>query len=190
MKKIIALLLALALMVSVAPAVFASTTTLTTTVPEATYTLTIPADTTIEYNALDTSIGYVSVEESSGFAVGKNLKVTIEYGPFVHIENPESTIPYKLWGDSTTDLSDTADETNHTGYYDNPLSSGASIIFKGMNSGSVKRLADSHVSDPNTSSDYIGDLGIIISSGDWGKAIGGEYTSTITFTAEVVQETD
>lgn len=66
MKKAIALLLAVMLVVSMAPAAFASTTTLTTTVPGAAYEFSIPADTTIEYNALDTSIGYLEVTESAG----------------------------------------------------------------------------------------------------------------------------
>lgn len=186
MKKTIALLLAVMLVVSIAPAAFASTTTLTINVPDATYTFDIPADTTIEYNALDTSIGYVHVTESAGFAVGKNLQITIEYGPFVNTTSPEATIPYRLWGNDTTNLNDTTRVTNHySSSYDKKLESGASIVFKGTNAGTVQRLANN---DAHSDSDYIGDLGIIISSRDWGKAIGGEYTSAITFTAKVVQE--
>lgn len=105
MKKALALLLAVMLVVSIAPAAFASTTTLTTTVPGATYEFSIPADTTIEYNALDTSIGYLEVTESAGFAVGKNLQITIEYGPFTNADG-SSTIPYYIYADDTSKLED------------------------------------------------------------------------------------
>ena len=179
MKKAIALLLAVMLVVSMAPAAFASTTTLTTNVPDATYTFEIPANTPIDYNALDTSIGYVHVTESAGFAVGKNLQITIEYGPFVNTANSESTIPYVLYADDTDILTDNKRVTYHGSKL---LKSGYSIIFEGTNEGTVRRLAD------NANGKFIGDLGVCINSSDWGKALGGDYTSTITFTAKVVQE--
>ena len=186
MKKAIALLLAVMLVVSMAPAAFASTTTLTTNVPDATYTFEIPANTPIDYNALDTSIGYVHVTESAGFAVGKNLQITIEYGPFVNTANSESTIPYRLYADNTDILTDNKRVTDHDGgSWSRLLKSGDSIIIKGTNEGTVRRWAD----NANTSAgNYIGDLGVLINSSDWGKALGGDYTSTITFTAKVVQE--
>ena len=164
MKKIIALLLVLALMVSVAPAVFASTTTLTTTVPAATYTLSIPADTTIEYNATCTSIGYVHVTESSGFAVGKNLKVTMEYGPFVNTSNPESTIPYTICAEDTNKIDDTATYSTH----DYARVSGSSLVFRGLNNGQVERLAH------QSTTYYYGDLAVHIEKAAWGKALGGD----------------
>lgn len=182
MKKALALLLAVMLVVSIAPAAFASTTTLTTTVPGATYEFSIPADTTIEYNALDTSIGYLEVTESAGFAVGKNLQITIEYGPFTNADG-SSTIPYYIYADDTSKLDDTATVTSHT---HKQLGSKSVLTFYGMNSGSVKRLATCPTS--NSTSDYLGDLGVVITQEAWGKALAGEHTSTITFTAEVVQD--
>ena len=187
MKKAIAILLVVMLVVSMAPAAFASTTTLTTNVPDATYKFSIPADTKIEYNALDTGIGYVEVTESAGFATGKNLEISIEYGPFINDANPEATIPYTICADYASSTSESAPATSHSNHY---LTSGNSITFKGMNNGKVARLA--FISSSYTGSsmiyNYCGDLGVRIDSESWGKALGGDYTSTITFTAKVVQE--
>ena len=182
MKKTIALLLAVMLVVSMAPAAFASTTTLTTTVPGATYEFSIPADTTIEYNATCTSIGYVHVTESSGFAVGKNLEITMEYGPFINISNPESTISYKICADDTAKIDDTATYSTHN----YTRLSGSSFVFRGLNNGQVERLAYQTYS--NSTTYYYGDLAVHIEKEAWGKTLGGDYTSTITFTAAVVQD--
>lgn len=183
MKKTIALLLAVMLVVSMAPAAFASTTTLTTTVPGATYEFSIPADTTIEYNALDTSIGYLEVTQSSGFAVGKNLQITMEYGPFTNADGT-STIPYVIKPDVTT----IEDTETHDSHYGDTKPSGTEFIFKGMNDGQVKRLASVPNPAANATATFYGDLGVIITQSAWGKALAGEHTSIITFTAAVVQD--
>ena len=183
MKKTIALLLAVMLVVSMAPAAFASsTTTLTTTVPGATYEFSIPADTEIPYNSLDTRLGYVHVTKSSGFAYGKNLEITIEYAPLSNADG-SSTIPYKIGYVTTSDVNETAEKEAHgIGY----KSTGSSFTFKGQNDGTVKRLA---TYDSNSATAlYYGELGVLIDSSAWGKALAGEHTSIITFTAAVVQD--
>ena len=73
MKKLSALILALVLLVSVIPAAYAgnatpNTTTLTSTVPSATYVLNIPADQTVTFGAKSTYIGNVTVRDSKKFA--------------------------------------------------------------------------------------------------------------------------
>lgn len=183
MKKIIALLLALALMVSVAPAVFASTTTLTTTVPTATYTLNIPADQQIPFGTTKFDIGNVTVTESSGFAVGKDLNVTVTYDAF-KCADTTTEIPYtlKLYAQSSS----TTDGTE-------AIPSGSIIVFNGQSSGKVNEFAKINVYNSSGGSYGLSDvdnLFLSANSADWGKALAGEYTSTITFTAEVVQETD
>ena len=81
MKKFIAIVLAVLTVLSFSTVAFAegNTTTLTTTVPDATYTLNIPADQQITFGATSTDIGTVTVTNSSGFAAGKDLHVTITY---------------------------------------------------------------------------------------------------------------
>lgn len=176
MKKAIAILLALMLVVSMAPAAFASTTTLTINVPNANYEFSIPADTTIEFNALDTSIGCVQVTQSSGFAEGKNLQINVAYDDFTS-ESVSSTIPYTLKYARVKSENATEAQTTH----DHKVSK---LTFVGQNDGTVSTLAS--YTDANDFTYYIGDLGVVITPSAWGRALGGEYTSTITFTAEVV----
>lgn len=185
MKKFIAIALAVLTVLSFSTVAFAAdTTTLTTTVPDATYTLNIPADQEIAFGKTSTDIGSITVTESSGFASGKDLKVTLTYDDF-KCEGVSTTIPFNVClQDSTYD-------------YSGPLSyeqeinvlSGGSIVFKGNSTGSVNQKVSLSYSAPNGNyTIYMDDTLVEIDSTDWGKALGGEYTSTITFTAEVVSE--
>ena len=82
MKKLTTLVLALALAASLAvPAFAANTTTLTTTVPAATYTLNIPADQEIPFGATETNIGSISVTDGPCFHIGNRCyKDSLRYG--------------------------------------------------------------------------------------------------------------
>ena len=179
-RKVISLLLALVATVMVALPVYAeNTTTLTTTVPEAAYTLKIPADQTIEFGATLTEIGNVTVTNSSGFAVGKNLEVTVTYSEFT--ANSVSTkIPFVLKPYYRTTLS-ASSRVYITGF-----GSGSKLTFKGLTSTQVSGQADTS-SLQNAFTDIEG-IALSISSKNWGKALAGTYTATITFTAEVVVE--
>lgn len=170
MKKLIAILLTSILFLSVSVNVFADgTTTLTTTVPAATYTLNIPADQEIAFGASQSRIGYITVTDSNGFAKGKDIQVTITYEPFSS-DTVTTTIPYSL----------SISENNS--YL--TLQSGESIYFKGLDTGKV---SEKPVASQNGNGSYeLGGLDVIISSTSWGKALAGEYSSTITFTSEVV----
>ena len=172
MKKFFAILLAVAMFASMATVVSAAenTTTLTTTVPGASYTLNIPADQEIEYGATMTDIGAITVTEASGFALGKNLKVTLSWEDFKS-DSVSSTIPFYI-----------------NAYYSDKdhyvLQSGDHIFFEGQTNGSVSNLwvwtADRSYAIKN--------FGVAITSVDWGRALAGDYTATITYTAEVVGE--
>ena len=97
MKKIFAILLAVTMLASMATVVSAAeSTTLTTTVPTATYTLNIPANQEIAFGATSTKIGTVTVTESNGFAAGKDLVVTVSYDA-IECENTTTTIPFNLY---------------------------------------------------------------------------------------------
>lgn len=173
MKKSLSLLLACALLALAMPCALADgTTTLTTTVPaSATYTLNIPADQAIAYGATDTDIGALTVSNASGFANGKDLEVTITYGDFTS-EDVDTTIPMGLYGDY---ISGSSPDTLY-------IYSGDSLWFPGDSSGKVSSM-------PKTKNDYrynITNLSVRIGSSAWGKALGGDYTNTITFSAKVV----
>ena len=171
MRKVLSLALAFMLVVAAAPAAFAAnTTTLTTTVPPATYTLNIPADQTIDFGATSTDIGNVTVTDSAGFATGKNLAVTVAYTSFKS-ETVETTIPCSLYVTGTS-------SSNRA-----KITSGSSIVFNGTSNGNVKSsatwISGSTVFD-------ISGIKLEVSSFDWSRALAGNYTTTITFSAEVV----
>lgn len=158
-----------------------STTTLTTTVPGATYTLNIPANQEITFGATETNIGNVTVTDSNGFAEGKNLKVVATYTAFTN-ENVITTIPYTLTVKNSTD--------NHS---QKNLNSGDFVIFRGKTNGTVEEntyLGTYRVTgNPTYDKIVYGDSWLLkIKNDDWGKALAGEYTATITFTCEVVVE--
>ena len=169
MKKLLALALAVMMVASMATVVSAeSTTTLTTTVPSATYTLNIPANQEIPFGTTRVSIGNVTVTDAAGFAVGKNLDVTITYDAFT-AEGISTKIPYAL------SLSG-----NNSTY--KAIASGDVVTFEGKANGTVAETLT--VKDDYTAVCLL----FTAESEDWGKALAGEYTSIITFTAKVVAE--
>lgn len=187
MKKLFAILLAVAMLASMATIVSAaeltttSTTTLTTTVQPASYELNIPESQNITFGATETEIGFATVTGSSGFAVGKNIKLTVSYTPFAS-EDVATTIPYTLtvWDPDARSV----DEGSQV------LASGDSLVFKGKSSGTVGSVAfikDFYYNGQRYDS-YARKCKLQITSKDWGKALAGEYTATITFATEVVVE--
>lgn len=177
MKKLTTLVLALALAASLAvPAFAANTTTLTTTVPAATYTLNIPADQEIPYGAISTNIGNVTVTDSASFAEGKNLEVTVKKDSFKS-DTTNTTIAFTL------SLVNTSDAQSKV------ITDATPLLFKGQANGTVAektRFAYSRFSQGRPSEGYADHIALNIDSESWGKALAGNYSATITFTAEVV----
>ena len=186
MKRIITLALAVLMVASMATVAFAaeSTTTLTAKVPAATYTLNIPANQEIPFGTTKASIGNITVTGAAGFATGKNLNVTITYDAF-SAEGISTQIPYtlNLFAEAKTSSSNPDAEL--------ALPTGTTITFAGKANGST---VEAVVLDCTTANGTIlekvsaTDICFKAKSEDWGKALAGEYTSTITFTAEVVVE--
>ena len=177
MKKLFAIVLVVMMLASMATIVSAAgnTTVLTTTVPAATYTLNIPADQEIPFGATTTNIGAISVTDAAGFAEGKNLSITLTYGDFT-CANVSTTIPMVI-----NAIHKAVDGSGSSGTKAVDISSGDSLLFKGTSSGgvAVPRIVTNGYYD-------LSHLVVKIDSEDWGKALAGEYTATITFTAEVV----
>lgn len=190
MKKISALFLALVLLVSAVPTAFAAnatpnTTTLTTTVPSATYVLNIPADQTVTFGETRTYIGNVTVTDAKNFADGKNVDVTVEYAPFAaEAAEISTTIPYSLKQTSAASSTDASDA------YTAIIASGGKMTFKGRDNGEVKELSDFTATGGTMAgvdrTYSMRNLIVSIQSTDWGKALAGDYKSTITFTSEIV----
>ncbi|MBE6920607.1 MAG: hypothetical protein E7468_03475 [Ruminococcaceae bacterium] len=175
MKKLFAILLAVMMLASMATiASAANTTTLTTNVPAASYTLNVPADQEITYGATETKLGAVTVTNASGFAVGKSLKITITYDAFSS-ESVSTTIPFVV---------EARYADNNYQHNEKTIASGEYIVFPGQASGDV----DDTPYYSQAAKQWLDSFYIMVNSADWGKALGGEYTATITFTAEVVAE--
>lgn len=174
MKKLTAILLTAILVLSVSITVLADgTTTLTTTVPAATYTLNIPADQEITFGAERSNIGNVTVTDAAGFAVGKDLQVTVIYDVFSS-DSVSTVIPYTLRKSYQVNSEDELTAT---------INSGETLTFRGKHSGSVEEKAEwIH----NNITGCVENIFVKIQSEDWGKALAGEYSTTITFTSEVV----
>lgn len=165
MKKAMAILLAMLMLIPFATIAFAAnTTTLTTTVPGAAYTLNIPSDQEIAYGAFKTTIDAPTVTDSSGFAVDKNLYITATYSAFSS-PTTDTTIPFSLY------ISGGSDEYG--------WSSGERLTFPGKSNGTVS--TNFTFKNGIKSEKCI----IVIFSPEWGKAAPGNYTATITFTTEV-----
>ena len=172
MKKTLSIIIAIVTLIACATNAFAEQkTVLSTTVPEAQYTLNIPEDQEITYGKEQTNIGDVTVTNSSKFAEGKNLSVKIEFDDF-SCKDTETTIPYKLAFNKKDDY-----------YHYKVIESGDCIIFRGKANGTV----DEHLFLDGVFADI---LYVEVASVDWGKALAGDYSSTITFTAKVVVADD
>ena len=184
MKKFFAIALAVAMFASMATVVSAAenTTTLTTTVPAATYTLNVPAVVPIDFGATSTDIGNVTVTDATGFAEGKNLKVTVTYGAFTS-EGAATSIPFVL--KTKHSVINPTDESKL--YCD--LASNNAITFLGKEDTTVKEYSYNYNdSSFEFKNQLVSSLFVSINSSDWSKALAGEYTATITYTAEVVVE--
>lgn len=169
MKKLFTVLLVVVMVVSMTTVASAESTTLTTTVPSASYTLVVPREVPVDFGAPSTDIGTVNVTNSDGFSTNKNLKVTITWVPFTS-DAVSTTIPFTIKANNTNKSSDI-------------LSNGASIIFEGGNGNGVSEDARS-----KDGVNLIESFSVEVESDAWGKALAGDYTATITYTAEVVVE--
>jgi len=184
MKKFFAIALAVAMFASMATvASAAETTILTTSVPAATYTLNIPADQEIPFGATSTNIGAVSITESSSFAAGKNLNVTLTYDAFTS-EGVSTKIPFTIQYASSYASGVGGGEIEKI-----TVPSGSAMTFKGKSDGTVDEYVQIYYKYSAGWEYYDANrLNVLVLSSDWGKALAGEYTATITFTAEVVVE--
>ena len=190
MKKLLTLALAVLLVASMTTVAFAaeSTTTLTANVPAASYTLNIPANQEIPFGTTQADIGNITVTDAAGFAVGKNLEVTVTYDAF-KADGISSQIPYELSLYAAGSASNTGADAYHSATQDLPT--GGVLVFAGDSTGAVAefiKLETNYVVNSGTKKIPVTNIRFAAESEDWGKALAGEYTSTTTFNAEVVVE--
>lgn len=171
MRKAIALFLAVCTLLSFAvvasaDATFSSSTTLTTKVPSANYVMTIPANQVVDFGATSKEIGTVTITNAAGFAEKKNVEVTVTYTEFTS-KTAETTIPYNIYAANERDSKQ--------------VLSGDILRFEGKADGTVKEQA-TYV---NNTAQGVAKLRLQILSTNWGKALAGDYTATITFSSTV-----
>lgn len=174
MKKTLAFLMATSMLASMPLAAYATgsqtgTTTLTTTIQPATYTLNVPAEVTIAPgNTTQTNIGSVTVSDASGFSPYKGLEITSE--PFDHLrcDSVDTYIQYYLVDSNSDDA----------------ILSGSG---KGVSGGYLSGNAEGGLNTVDGMLGYEIDF-LVYDENQWQKAKAGKYTSTITFTAEVVYQ--
>lgn len=183
MKKLFAIFLAVMMVVSMATVVSAAenTTTLTTTVPDASYTLNVPKDQVVDFGTLALKIGNVTITNSSSFAAGKNVEVTFDNTDF-SCPDVATTIPIIVKGCySSIDYSSNPPQSTT----ESAVCTDNTIVFEGQSTGVVNSKGKAEMAGQTRE---VTNLEVAIKSTDWAKALGGEYTATITFTAEVVVE--
>lgn len=178
MKKTLTILLAVlmaAAVISIPVIADTQTTTLTTTVPEAEYTMTVPETLEIEFGTLTKVIGNVTADAVSGFNVGKNVQVTVTHDDLAS-EGKSTKIPYTL----SACINEAIE--NLTSYQDNDTDN--VLLFKTLSDMEFETVR----SNGTTATDgkYGYSLTATFSAADWGKALAGDYTTTITFVAEIV----
>ena len=167
MRRTIYLLLALTLVFSLAISVSAESTTLTIEVPEPSYTLNVPASQSIAYLASEASIGGITVTNTSGFASRHVLSVGVTYDGCFACPNNAVPIFYSLKCKGLG--SDTR--------YD--FSSGSCVNFTTNSDGTLNSRPT--LPDGTPADEFI----VVIDTSCWDAALGGTYTTTITYTANI-----
>ena len=171
MKKVLILLIALLLVLPLATVASAATMTMTLTVPEAEYTLVIPQNQQIPFRSKGEMLGPVSTKNASGFAEGKNLRVTVSAAPFTSATT-DTVLTYTLSGQQAI-----------TGGKEFALGTNFDIVFEGQSDGSLgfsKVMTGSGLEGFDC-------LEIDFNEDDWDDLKPGDYTATITFNAQIVE---
>ena len=171
MKKILAILLVMALMVPMATFASAAenTMTLKTTVPAASYTLSIPATMEVPFASEEVKFALPEVIESSGFQ-GRDLRIYISDMAAIGDDNYRLPMQIVANPDEEAPAIDLMEEkamyfifTDESGSLDNVC-----YVAEG---GAVGQL-DS--------------MSLLFEKEDWYKLSPGEHTGFIEFTSEVV----
>lgn len=167
MRKVLSLIFTVMLIFSIPTTALAESTTLTIDVPEASYILNVPANQAIDYLAAEKNIGSITVSDTSGFSASKGITVTVTYDGQFGTPKYASAINYSLV------CKGTGSETR----YD--LKSGDYITFTGNADGTLNN--NPTLPDGSPANELI----VVIDTACWDTALGGIYSTTITFNADV-----
>jgi len=126
-------------------------------------------DQKVEFNTLLHTLETPTVANESGFAVGKNILISITHTDFTSA-GLSTTIPFALkasidGGGIRLVIDEIKFEGNNAGKVDEAKFEGEDGVWR-----------------------TVYEMYLTFAAKDWGKALGGDYTATITFTSEVVAE--
>ena len=175
MKKLIAILLAVAMIAAMATAVSAAENTmvLKTTVPAATYTLSIPAALEIPFGTEQIDFPRPEVIESAGFE-GRDLRFYISDVGAIGDDN------YRMPMEILTYLNEPYGP--EVAEYKN----GQSLYYVYTYGDGVLDDVDCYSPDEDDEMIWIGNFILRFEKEDWYKLSPGEHTGYIEFTSEVV----
>ncbi len=176
MKKMIALMLSLVLVLGMSVAVYAeeeptASMTLTAEIPAPTYTIHIPADYTLEYGNTELqSLGIVYVTDVSGL---NKISVKAPYDDLINTADSTDTIPLELY--------------EHYENYNTPK-----LVKKnGLDESNARPIAYEkgvdHNTYPNFDENGYSNIEYFAKVGDWsGATAGATYQATVTFSFRIV----
>lgn len=176
MKKLCAILLAVAMMASLATFASAAENTmvLKTTVPGASYTLSIPATMEVPFGAEEVEFERPQVIESAGFQ-GRDLRFYVS--DIGAIGDDTYRLPMQVVAN--------VDVPGGTADYDIAEGQGMYFIFADEETGEIDDIDCYMVGDDNDML-WVGTLSLLFEKADWYKLSPGEHTGYIEFTSEIV----
>jgi len=141
-------------------------------IPAPAYTLNIPADQIVAYKAESHQLGCPTVSGTSGFAAGKNIRLTISWTAFTS-ESVSTTIPFTMKMYSTNGKS--YDFTSGIVYFIGNEDGTAAEYPVGISSSTGNQIPAAYFT-------------LNFNAADWDKAMSGEYKASITFSTEIVEQ--
>lgn len=141
-------------------------------IPAPAYTLNIPADQTVPYKAESHRLDCPTVSGTSGFAAGKNIRLTVSWTAFTS-EAASTAIPFSMMLYSTSGTG--CDFSSGTAY------------FIGNEDGTATEypVAISGSTGEHMPAAY---FTLNFNAADWEAAMPGEYKASITFSTEMVEQ--
>ena len=141
-------------------------------IPAPAYTLNIPADQTVPYKAESHRLDCPTVSGTSGFAAGKNIRLTVSWTAFTS-EAASTAIPFSMMLYSTSGTG--CDFSSGTAY------------FIGNEDGTATEypVAISGSTGEHMPAAY---FTLNFNAADWEAAMPGEYKASITFSTEIVEQ--
>lgn len=141
-------------------------------IPAPAYTLNIPADQTVPYKAESHRLDCPTVSGTSGFAAGKNIRLTVSWTAFT-CEAASTAIPFSMMLYSTSGTG--CDFASGTAYFIGNEDGTATEYPVGISDSTGEHMPAAYFT-------------LNFNAADWEAAMPGEYKASITFSTEIVEQ--